>query len=158
MPIQKLGSFCSRNTELCFYKRTLQDKEQRVEQHHEGVCTTNIAPEANQGRDICVVHGFCTATQDPNGYGVVPEWPAMAGVEASAIVEIWVCRIVGNTLRRDGIDDMVDSLRQIAKLSDAVFDKPAIHGQNNLKASVNAWQPNITSRNIEWHNMAQHST
>lgn len=96
--------------------------------------------------------------QDPNGYGVGPEWPAMAGVEAKASVEIWVYRIVQNTLRHDRLDDMVERLHQTATLSDADLDKPAIHGQNNLKASVNAWQPNITSRNVEWHNMARHST
>ena len=140
MPIQKPCSFCSRNAELCFYKRTLQEKEQLIEQHHEGVCTTNIAPEANQGRDVCVVKGFCAGTQDPNGYDVGPQWPAMAGVEAKASVEIWVYRIVQNTLRHDRLDDMVERLHQTATLSDADLDKPAIHGQNDLKASVNAWQ------------------
>lgn len=49
----------------------------------------------------------------------------MVGDEAKTIVQILMCCIGGNTLRCDGRDDMVDSLHQIAQISDVDLDKPA---------------------------------
>lgn len=67
-----------------------------------------------------------------------PEWTALRGVEAKAIVQSFVCRIGGNILRGDGLDDMLNSLHQIAKLSDGDLDKLAQVDNTPLNASVHA--------------------